>query len=453
NHATPGPQVGFLEMCQEWWEYSLNGKMDGSAVKFPDLQVFVKDEIENPTARILEYPGKWCGVEHVDQLEQKFVTFYCSSQEGYKLQTSAEPPSAHERNIGLNSLQGAWSGEWLSFGGEDMPGNQVSEDSVATTWSTSPLTEDIEIVGRPEMSLFVKSNKPQALIMARLSDVSSSGKSTLITRGVLNLSHRYGHKLEQLKHMPIGENTRVDWQLNACAYTMRAGHTLVLSLTPSYWPMVWPSPEPVELTVSFSEANMLKLPVLPEGPTPADKAAICPVRDYPLDAGTPSHTISLKEALPLERYLTLLLSETDLSQPLQRLEVKEDQGKDLLVDEGIAMEETATKTYTIDPQCLHPHVSIQRTLTYEKLSSSEHSELLAKFADQVTAATHMDNLKLERIDFAEHPVLPWKVKVATDSSMTSDKTTFFLKDHMIVYLNDEVFFEKNWEKNIPRQFV
>ncbi|KAG3103215.1 hypothetical protein PI124_g20639 [Phytophthora idaei] len=392
NHATPGPQVGFLEMCRQWWEYSLNGRTDGSAARFPDLQLFVKDEIKNPTARILEYPGKWCAVDDVETLEQKFVTFYCSSEEGYKLQTTAEAPSTRERGIGLNSLQGAWSGEWLSFGGEDMPGNQVNEDAIATTWSTSPLNEDIEIVGRPQMSLLVKSNKPQALIMARLSDVSPSGKSTLVTRGVLNLSHRHGHKMEELSHMPIG-------------------------------------------------------------PSPVDTAAICPVKDYPLDAGTPSRTISLREAPPLERNLTLLLSETDSSQPFQRLVVNEDQGKDLLVDEGIAMEETATKTYTIDPQCLHPRVSIQRTLTYEKLTPSEHSELLDTFDDQVSAATHVDNLKLERVDYAEHPVLPWKVRVETDSSMVSDATTFFLKDHMIVCLNDEIFFEKKWEKEIPRQFV
>ncbi|KAF4138479.1 X-Pro dipeptidyl-peptidase C-terminal non-catalytic domain [Phytophthora infestans] len=436
-----------------WWEYSLNDKTDNSATRFPDLQLFVKDEIENPTARILEYPGKWCGVDDVEKLEQKFVTFYCSSGDGYKLQTTAEPPSTRERVIAFNSLQGAWSGEWLSFGGEDMPGNQLNEDAIATTWTTGPLNEDIEIIGRPQISVFVKSSKPQALIMARLSDVSPSGKSTLITRGVLNLRHRHGHKLDELSHMPIGENTRVTWQLNACAYTLRASHTLVLSVTPSYWPMVWPSPEPVELSVSFAESNLLKLPVLPEGPTPVENAASCPVKDYPLDAGAPSRTISLREAPPLERNLTLLLSETDSSQPLQRLVVNEDQGKDLLVDEGIVMEETAIKTYTTDPQCLHPRVSIQRTLTYEKLTSSEHSELLDKFADQMTAATHVNDLKLERVDYAEHPVLPWKVRVETDSSMASDETTFFLKDHMIVRLNEEVFFEKTWEKEIPRQFV
>ncbi|KAL4086525.1 hypothetical protein PRIC1_014228 [Phytophthora ramorum] len=339
--------------------------MDESAAKFPDLQLFVKDAIETPTARILEYPGKWRAVNDVQELEQKFVTFYCSSEDGYKLQPAAEPPSSNERSIGLNSLQGAWSGEWLSFGGEDMPGNQ----------------------------------------------------------------------------------------LNACAYTIRAGHTLVLSLTPNYWPMVWPSPEPVELTVSFAGANLVKLPILPEGPAPVDNAASCPAKEFPVEAGTPSRTISLREAPPLERSLTLLLSETDSSQPLQRLVVKEDQGKDLLVDEGIAMEETETKTYTIDAQCLHPRASIQRALTYEKLTPSEHSQLLAKFPHQVAAATHNDKVTLERTDFAEHPVLPWKVTVETDSSMASDTTTFFLKDHMIVRLNDEIFFDKKWEEEIPRQFV
>ncbi|KAG7397130.1 hypothetical protein PHYBOEH_001229 [Phytophthora boehmeriae] len=452
NHATPGPQIGFLELCRQWWEHSLNGEMNESAASFPDLQMFVKDAIENPTARIVEYPGKWRAVDNVHRLHQKYLTFHFSSANGYELLAAAEPPSSKERVIRSQSLQGAWSGEWLSFGGEDMPGNQASEDAIATTWSTAPLTEDIEIIGRPEMSLLVKSNKPQALIMARLCDVSPLGKSTLITRGVLNLSHRQGHKPDQLEYMPINECTRVDWELNACAYTLSAGHTLLLALTPNYWPMIWPSPEPVELAVSFTEANIVKLPVLPRNAAPAESGA-CPLENYPLDAGTPSRTISLREAPPLERNLTLLLSETDQTQPLQRLVVKEDQGKDLLVDEGIAMEETAVKTYTIDSQCLRPYASIQRTLTYEKLTPNVHSQLLAEFADKVAAATHVDDLKLERIDFAEHAVLPWKVKVETDSSMASNATTFFLKDHMVVHLNDDVFFEKHWQKEIPRQFV
>ncbi|RLN55368.1 hypothetical protein BBJ29_007045 [Phytophthora kernoviae] len=433
NHATPGPQIGFLELCRQWWEHSLNGATNESAASFPDLQIFVKDAIENPTARIVEYPGKWRAVDNVHEMHQKYLTFHCSGANGYNLLAAAEPPSSEERVIRSQSLQ-------------------ANEDAIATTWSTAPLTDDIEIVGRPGMSLFVRSSKPQALIMARLCDVSPSGKSTLITRGMLNLSHRCGHKPEQLQHMPITECTRVDWELNACAYTMRAGHTLLLALTPNYWPMIWPSPEPVELAVSFAEVNTVKLPVLPQCVAPAD-SGVCPLENYPLDAGTPSRTISLREAPPLERNLTLLLSETDQSQPVQRLVVKEDQGKDLLVDEGIAMEETAIKTYTIDSQCLCPHTSIQRTLTYEKLTPNVHSQLLADFADKVAAATHVDKLKFERIDFAEHPVLPWKVEVETDSSMASDATTFFLKDHMVVRLNDEVFFEKHWQKDIPRQFV
>ncbi|KAF4040989.1 hypothetical protein GN244_ATG06756 [Phytophthora infestans] len=100
------------------------------------------------------------------------------------------------------------------------------------------------------------------------------------------------------------------------------------------------------------------------------------------------------------------------------------------------------------PACQYSAHSYVREMT-----SSEHSELLDKFADQVTAATHVNELKLKQVDYAEHPVLPWKVRVETDSSMASDETTFFLKDHMIVRLNEEVFFEKTWEKEIPRQFV
>ncbi|KAL3663871.1 hypothetical protein V7S43_011283 [Phytophthora oleae] len=78
--AQPRPKSGSLKGVDNG---GLNRKIDETAVKFPDLQLFMKDEIDNPTSRILEYPGKWCGVDSVDKLEPKFVTFYCSSERGY----------------------------------------------------------------------------------------------------------------------------------------------------------------------------------------------------------------------------------------------------------------------------------------------------------------------------------------------------------------------------------
>ena len=55
--------------------------------------------------------------------------------------------------------------------------------------------------------------------------------------------------------------TRVRVQLNDCAHAFLPGHRLQLAVSTNYWPMVWPSPEPVRLTVHGG--STLELPVRP----------------------------------------------------------------------------------------------------------------------------------------------------------------------------------------------
>ena len=52
----------------------------------------------------------------------------------------------------------------------------------------------VEILGAPVVSLDIACDKPTGMIAARLEDVSPNGASTLVSYGLLNLTHRYGHE-------------------------------------------------------------------------------------------------------------------------------------------------------------------------------------------------------------------------------------------------------------------
>lgn len=458
NVATPGPQIGFLEMCRQWWEFALNGEENGCR-EFPDLQLYVKDAIEDEqlSPQIAEYPGKWLAVQDAARdVQQHFVTLYCGSdgQLGDENnEVAADRNNNSERVIQTQSLQGAWSGEWLSFGGPDMPGNQASDDSLATTWSTEPLKASVEIVGYPEVRLKIKSSHPQALVAARLCDVSPSGESTLISRGVLNLSHREGHHSSAVQEMPVGEEAVcVLWKLNFCAYNVPVGHRVLLAVTPHYWPLIWPSPAPTQLTVAFetNESNVVCLPVLSHDSSTGRSP--CPVETYPLDQGASTRAITLREPAALERKLSLVLSEVDASNPQQQeLWIKEDDGKSLLIDQGITMDETCEKRYRIDLTCKHPQVTITRSLTYAKLDQVALEGLLGEHAAAVAAVNQEE--RVERVNSAEFEAIPWKAEVTTTSTMSSDAESFYLDDHLVVLLNGAVFFDKVWTKQIKRHFV
>ena len=60
-----------------------------------------------------------------------------------------------------------------------------------------------------------------------------------------------------------GERYRVRVMLNAMAQALPPGHRLRLSLSTSYWPLAWPPPEPVRLTV-YPGGSALVLPLRPD---------------------------------------------------------------------------------------------------------------------------------------------------------------------------------------------
>lgn len=62
--------------------------------------------------------------------------------------------------------------------------------------------------------------------------------------------------------MVPGDRTSVRVQLNDVAHAFLPGHRVRLALSTDYWPMVWPSPEPVTISV-YPGGSILELPVRP----------------------------------------------------------------------------------------------------------------------------------------------------------------------------------------------
>ena len=135
------------------------------------------------------------------------------------------------------------------------------------TWDSAPLDDRLEILGAPVVELELAVDRPSAFVAVRLCDVAPDGASTRITFGVVNLTHRSGH--EHPIAMEPGVRTKVRIALNDVAHALLPGHRLRVAISTDYWPMIWPSPEPVTLTV-FGEGATLELPVRPPRAEDAD---------------------------------------------------------------------------------------------------------------------------------------------------------------------------------------
>jgi hypothetical protein len=81
-----------------------------------------------------------------------------------------------------------------------------------------------------------------------------------VSFGILNLTHRHGP--EHPEALEPGARYAVRIQLNDAAYSFAPGHRIRVSISTSYWPMVWPSPEPVTLSV-HPGTSALQLPIRP----------------------------------------------------------------------------------------------------------------------------------------------------------------------------------------------
>ena len=137
---------------------------------------------------------------------------------------------------------------------------------MSVTFDSDPLTERFEILGFPEVTLELESDRPNALVVVRLCEVAPDGSSTLVTRALQNLTHRDSDEFpEQLEP---GKRYSVTVRLDACGHAFAPGNRIRIGVSPTYWPWAWPSPEAATLTI-LTGASRLTLPIRP--PSPADE--------------------------------------------------------------------------------------------------------------------------------------------------------------------------------------
>ncbi len=174
----PGPSIGFLQECLRWWDQWLKG-VDTGIMDEPVLRAWIQDELP-PADQYTERPGRWV-------TEPEWPS---PSIEARELRLPGEFPLSH-RSI---ESTGADAGAWCPDGGQgDWPPDQRDEDARSLTFTFEPLEEPLDVLGFPEVELTLESDRPEALIAVRLCSVAPDGSSLLVTRGLLNLTHRDGH--------------------------------------------------------------------------------------------------------------------------------------------------------------------------------------------------------------------------------------------------------------------
>ncbi len=265
----PGPQIGFLQECVRWWDHWLRGA-DNGAMDTPLVRAWIQ-EYDAPAAFQPRRSGRWVAEREWPPPRVALRTLL--AQAGGTL---ADQPGPAGRELHVASeLSGADAGAWCPYGEvTDFPPDQRGEDGLALTYTSVPLTQAVEVLGFPEVTLELVVDRPLALVAVRLCDVASDGTSLLVARGLLNLTHRGSHS--ELEPMPAGEAVSVRVPLDLTGHAFAPGHRIRLAVSSGYWPFAWPSPESVRLELILGGETRLELPVRPPGPADEPLPAFAP---------------------------------------------------------------------------------------------------------------------------------------------------------------------------------
>jgi hypothetical protein len=295
-----------------------------------------------------------------------------------------------------------------------MPGDQRPDDGRSVNFDSSPLETGFEILGAPVVRLTLSADRPRAFLAVRLNEVAPDGASTRVSYGLLNLAHRASHEMPE--PLELGKYYTVTVRLNDAAHSFAPGNRLRLAISTAYWPVAWPSPEPVVVTL-FTGKSVLELP---ERPPHALDARL---RDFdepevaaPRAAAAPEveGDGAAEEIQRIVQY-DLATGETTYTNIMDR-------------------DESGTvQVYPLGAIGLEiGHGITERFSIRDDDANSSVAEILH------STVSRRDG---------------WSVRVETRTCLTSTDTEFRIEASLDAYEGEELVFTRRWDRAIPRDFT
>jgi putative CocE/NonD family hydrolase len=397
HDGLPGPAIGFLQEAVKWWDHWLkdakNGAMDG-----PTLWSWLEDSA--PPSTTVEYrEGRWVA-------EQSWPSPNIVSQSWSLGRGALAQGSQPAADLAICSPQtvGVGCGEWMGAGcpGE-MPPDQRIDDSGSLVFDSEPLANDLDVLGFPVLDLAFSVDRPVAQVGVRLSDLFPDGAAQRASYAVFNLNHFAGHDNPQ--QLVPGKRYRARIPLNALGHRFLAGHRLRLAVSTAYWPLIWPTPERVTLTIHAADTR-LELPVrTAQG----------------LDGTNPFAAPESAPKTPVSKVADGYL--------------KREVHHDLM---------TGTVTYVTDGE---GGVFGEGILRFDEIDTVVNHGMRRELS------IHPDDPLSAHYRILQHYELKrdgWDIQVKTETVMTSTKTDLILTGRLDAFEDGKRVASRNWRETVPR---
>ena len=393
--ARPGPQIDFLREMVRWWDYWLKD-IETGIMDEPLLAVWIQDS-RPPEPYLETIPGYWRYETEWPLARTTPQTWFLGEGGSFQLEPPAQTSSDQWNGPQTVGLAAPF---WCTgFRPSGMPRDQRGDDAYSLTFTSAPLQDDVEIPGFPRVRLYISVSEAVAQVAVKLCDVAPDGSSLLVTRGILNLTHRDGHA--QPAALTPGQVYRVTIELGSISHVFATGHRVRLSIAGADWPLAWPAPRPFSLTLyhDAEHPTQLSLPVIPS----RHPELLRPVFDPPEVPSPPARFEGQAGSFGVYR---------DMADGTTRLETS-----------------SAFRTYLEE-----------RNLT---MSESNRKILSLQEGQPLSCQAVMTRqLGLERPG--------WKVGVDSSLTLRCTQTTFVVEIELVAQHDGELVFERKWQEEFPR---
>jgi len=394
----PGPAIGFLQEELRWWDYWLKGE-DTGIMDEPMLRLYRQNSAE-PRGWYAAREGSWIAEPSWPSPNIVRTDFRLGADR--RLAAEGELPAGvleHSSPLDVGMASGKWCG--YSKPG-DAPLDKRRDDAGSLTFETAPLAEPLDIAGDAEAILHLSVDRPVAQLSVRIADVHPDGRSTRVTFGVLNLTHRDSH--EAPEPLEPGRVYRIVVPMKHVAQRFRPGHRLRLAISTNYFPMIWPAPERVTIRL-HTEHSVLRLPLRREVPGDADLAPFAEP-----EAAPPLAKEVLEEP---EEYWQII---EDARSGQMEMRLADGGGRIRLLGNNLVTFSQGHESYRVMPGD----------------NSSAIGETRWVYG-------------LERGD--------WKVWSETETTLTADRTDFVLRARLRAWEGETLVHEASWDERLPRVLV
>lgn len=227
-----------------WYDYWLKG-IDNGIIESAPIYYYTMNA---PKGR------EWCSASQWPLPNQQLVKYYFHGGASRSVNSVndglliAQPPqNADDRDdytVNYTTTSGQATRWTNGYGGGFFYADMTSNDEKGLTYTTTPLTEDIQVTGHPVIHLWVSSTIKDGDFFAYLEEVDQKGVSHYITEGTLRASHSaistppydyidlpyhrsFAEDVVELSSKPV----ELIFDLHPTSNIFKAGHRLRVTIT------------------------------------------------------------------------------------------------------------------------------------------------------------------------------------------------------------------------------